>query len=70
MKQTLKKLTGLQANIAADVWPDGGQLRCGKCECVKPFTTEDAARYLARGWPMCCGRTMTVETAISVEVEA
>lgn len=40
--------------------------RLGKvcfCTICKKRQTVDPAVCLARGWPMCCGRTMRVEAA-------
>ncbi len=41
----------------------GGRLMCEECGRVQPCSRRGAAGYLARGWPMCCGYTMTLVTA-------
>ena len=41
----------------------GGRLVCQSCGKAQPCTERDAAGYLARGWPKCCGLTMRLETA-------
>lgn len=37
----------------------GASVKCQKCGRKWGITLEDSARYLARGWPICCGETMT-----------
>ncbi len=41
----------------------GGKLTCTTCGKSQPCSERDAAGYLARGWPKCCGYTMMLETA-------
>ncbi len=40
----------------------GGRLLCEKCGRAEACSERDAAGYLARGWPKCCGATMSLET--------
>lgn len=40
----------------------GGRLTCASCGRSQPCSERDAAGYLARGWPRCCGVTMRLET--------
>ena len=40
----------------------GGRLRCATCGRTQLCTERDAAGYLARGWPKCCGETMQLES--------
>jgi len=35
-----------------------GQLVCHVCGRRQPCSTEQAATYLAKGWPRCCAYTM------------
>ena len=48
---------------AQDIWPNGAILECSRPSCYfsERITTEQAASYLAHGWPTHCGRTMRVE---------
>jgi hypothetical protein len=39
----------------------GGRLVCEKCGRSQACYERDAAGYLARGWPKCCGATMRLE---------
>ena len=48
----------IHSKIAADVWANGGTLRCLKCGHVETFTTDQAARYLGVGWPRHCDSAM------------
>lgn len=66
----LPDFKNLHANIAADTFPKGGELRCGVCGAVQLMTTTDGARYLADGWPKCCGRTMQLFTPEQLAAEA
>lgn len=36
----------------------GGTIECEECRTEQSILTDDVARYLARGWPICCGRTV------------
>lgn len=47
----------LPAAVAADLAVAGGILRC--CTCGREQPVGDVAAHLARGWPDCCGLTMT-----------
>ncbi len=60
----LKNLSSLHLNIAKDAYPQGGTLRCQTCGLEISFTTEDAAKYLAHGWPQHCGKTMLSSPAV------
>lgn len=53
----VKHATGLPAAMAADLAVAGGILRCGTCKQEEPLG--DIASHLTRGWPKCCGLTMT-----------
>jgi hypothetical protein len=55
--EIVKRATGLPAAMAADLAVAGGILRCGTCGREQPLG--DIASYLSRGWPRCCGLTMT-----------
>jgi hypothetical protein len=37
---------------------DYNALQCDRCGWSELLTKEDAARYFAEGWPVCCGETM------------
>lgn len=37
-------------------------LRCNRCLKTQNVDAEDFSRYLAHGWPKCCGNTMTLES--------
>lgn len=58
LKELLENVSSLHANIARDAYPDGGILYCLVCKRELPYTTQDAANYLAHGWPKCCGQGM------------
>lgn len=54
----------LLAQVGRDAFPRGGTLSCAKCKTSRPFTSTEAGRYLADGWPRCsCGESMTVTAA-------
>jgi len=38
--------------------PNGSDLWCNNCGRSDPLTADQAAAYLRRGWPKCCGATM------------
>lgn len=64
MTDVLKQLAAIgrvHLNIAREVYPRGALLLCQKCAHTQGATTEDCARYLARGWPMHCGQDMKAE---------
>jgi len=61
-KNLIKRAAGLHEKIAADL-PKGGRLICGECRATAPVRDGDVARYLATGWPKCCGATMRWETS-------
>lgn len=56
----IHRATHLHGNIAHDVWPNGATLTCSECKAVRHISAAMCAEYLARGWPKCCGYTMTV----------
>lgn len=41
----------------------GGTLTCDVCGRSQLCSERDAAGYLARGWPTCCGYTMSLGTS-------
>jgi hypothetical protein len=51
----------LQVRIAADAFPNGGEVVCSLCGTRQKFTRDQAADYLRHGWPQHCGTTMTLE---------
>jgi hypothetical protein len=50
--------------LFTDLVNDCPQLKRGKVWCTVCGTEKDvdAAECLAKGWPECCGRTMTVDS--------
>lgn len=38
-------------------------LLCEKCKAERRMESGEAGRYMATGWPMCCGQTMTLRSA-------
>lgn len=54
----LARLAAMPAAIGNDIAGLGGFLRCETCKDVKALNGGDHGRYLARGWPKCCGHTM------------
>ncbi len=60
-EQVATLAAGIHSAIAGDVWPHGGRLTCQICGYSRPFTVEEAARYLAQGWPKHCDVTMRSE---------
>lgn len=46
----------------------GGHLECKKCGKIKSLGS--IAEKLIRGWPKCCGETMTWYTARQLEKES
>lgn len=63
LSQLMDNVRSLHTNIAADVWPEGGILSCSRCGRHFRFSVQDAAHYLAHGWPVCCGHAMLTEPA-------
>ena len=58
----LRASRSIHVNIAKDAFPEGTTLTCASCG-TRIFTTrEDIARYLAHGWPKCCGMTMQISS--------
>jgi hypothetical protein len=58
----LVRLAGTHEGLGKELDSMGGVLRCSECKAEKPMV--GAARYLALGWPQCCGgATMTWVTA-------
>lgn len=49
LEDILKGLRDLYLNIAMDVWPKGGRLRCNECGHTQEMTVADAAEYLRYG---------------------
>ena len=37
----------------------GGTVSCEKCKKSETVNVKSVADYLAWGWPLCCGQTMT-----------
>lgn len=40
--------------------PIAGTLHCHRCETWLQAPPEAVATYLATGWPVCCGHSMTL----------
>ena len=57
----------LHADIANDVWPSGATLYCHNCDSSESITPEQCGRFLALGWPSCCGKTMKLDPAANDE---
>jgi hypothetical protein len=55
-----KQLVGIHDSIAADAFPTGAMLRCNTCEDTLFANEKSCAQYLRKGWPRCCGKTMTM----------
>lgn len=49
----------LPIRLHRNPYPHGGTHQCARCGHERPFTADDVARYVAHGWPVCCGQTMT-----------
>ena len=62
VKNMIGRCSTLHSNIAGDVFPDGGTLRCRVCGCSTSVGTKACALYLAHGWPKHCDRTMQLIT--------
>ena len=63
MNKFLENLRNLHSNIAKDVYPNGGWLHCKSCDRWEKYSTDNAAYYLAHGWPRCCNHDMTTTEA-------
>lgn len=37
-------------------------LRCNRCKATLDVQADQFSRYLAYGWPTCCGSMMTLES--------
>jgi hypothetical protein len=57
----LARLARMHEWIGADLDGMGGVLRCDRCKRERPM--RGARNYLRKGWPECCGYTMTWVTA-------
>lgn len=60
MKTLSEKLAGhgrIHADIAGAIAPGGLTMVCA-CGHREPATTAQVARYIAKGWPEHCGKTM------------
>jgi hypothetical protein len=55
-----KQLVGIHDSIAADAFPTGAMLECNTCKDTLFANQEACAQYLRKGWPRCCGKTMTM----------
>jgi hypothetical protein len=60
LSRFVKRADNLHISIAGDVFPGGARLVCRDCGQVQQITTNDAAFFLAHGWPKCCGHTMSL----------
>jgi len=45
---------------AQKVWPKGTVLRCARCGRTQKVSVEQAAKFLAGGWPKCHGERMWI----------
>jgi hypothetical protein len=57
----LARLAGTHKWLGAEMDAMGGVLRCERCKREMPM--QGATGYLRKGWPECCGYTMTWVTA-------
>jgi hypothetical protein len=56
----LPDFKAMYADIAKGL---GGRIACSECGHEREITEQEAAGFLARGWPKCCGYTMSHEAA-------
>lgn len=60
---------GVHDSIASK-FPQQTKLRCEKCKAERAVQRKEVAGYFARGWPMCCGYTMTWDTSVPAKPKA
>lgn len=48
----------IHEKMAAE-FPKRTTVKCEKCGDLREVTSEQVASYFAKGWPECCGYTMT-----------
>ena len=58
LSKVLEKLGSLHDD-AAEAIGNPDQVWCRECGRTEPV---DAAHCLRKGWPMCCGYTMTIDS--------
>ena len=51
-------MSGIHDKIAAAISPKLTTLHCHHCGAQRSCTEADISRYLATGWPLCCGYAM------------
>lgn len=63
MEQIVRGATGVHRSIASSAFPQGVTLSCTHPLCAhqRHATREEAAKFLASGWPKHCDRTMRAE---------
>lgn len=57
---TVPNAAAFYADVGARL---AGEVLCRACGRRSPVSAADAGRYLAKGWPRCCGETMQLEPA-------
>lgn len=57
---TLPAVAAFYADVGARL---AGEVVCRLCGRRVPASAATVARYLAKGWPRCCGETMQLEPA-------
>ena len=61
LEELISKAKTLHLDIAKDVYPNGGELKCKICGYKRLISVEVIAIYLKDGWPQCCGETLSCE---------
>ena len=57
-EEFFRRISGIHSRIASEALPNVNRVWCRSCGRSEPV---DAAECLARGWPKCCGYTMTID---------
>lgn len=59
MSPNLSEIIEVHRSLADSIWP--GSIVCQACGRREEPNRDQVAGYLARGWPRCCGQTMSYE---------
>ena len=57
---SLGSIAGISDKIANSAYKEGTKVSCDTCKSQNPVSKEQFAQYLAKGWPKCCNKTMSL----------
>ena len=60
LNRAIKRAQGVHESIADDLYKQYKIVECTYCKSRRRISAADIANFMRKGWPQCCGFTMTM----------